>query len=291
MKAHPFLWAIIAFTATLLNPLILSAQNLPSISLTPSIDYAISSQNWMKKYAERSIEQLGGFIPQNQLYIYETIQYRAYALWASRDSKVLTEVKSKLGTREIILNLIDKNNDGKPDEFVYHLPGDQHSQDFGFMFDLNRDGKMDYFVFNGGPLYLKKEFQNAREVFSSLFWMNYHWIDSNYDDKIDIAVFNDIDIDGDGNPDKGVTAWVYDDNFDGRVDRVEYLGYTPWFPMDTQYGKLWEPEKNQILNKPIEAKNGEFTLKRSLNPKVFNQQVDIRNTALISDIHSAVGKQ
>jgi hypothetical protein len=56
------------------------------------------------------------------------------------------------------------------------------------------------------------------------YWSKYHWIDSNYDGKIDIYVNPTVDLDGDKSPDEGVTAWVYDTDFDGDVDKAEYLG-------------------------------------------------------------------
>ena len=46
--------------------------------------------------------------------------------------------------------------------------------------------------------------------------------------------------------------------------------------------------QNQILRKPIEAKDGSFILQRSLNSRVLNKTFDIRNTELMSEIHSAV---
>ncbi|AFY46979.1 cytochrome c biogenesis factor [Nostoc sp. PCC 7524] len=293
MKIHQAFQCFLPLASIAINLLTLLAIDLPAFSFTPSLDYSLSSQDWMQKYSTRSIQQLGSVTPQRQLYIYETIQYHAYALWASLDQRILLEVKSKLGSSDTVLTLMDNNHDGKPDEWIHHPSGDYDSPDFGFMFDLNQDGKMDYFVFNGGPLFVKEETQNADKIFPGLFWMNYHWIDSNYDGHIDIMVFNDIDLDGDGYPDQGITAWVYDDDFDGRVDRTEYLGYTPWFPMNTQYGQLWKPEKNQPLKKPVEPKEGEFIIQRSvknINPRVFNKQFDIRKTELVSEINSVVSK-
>ena len=140
-----------------------------------------------------------------------------------------------------ILQLIDRDGDGKADNFVYltksgEMPKDygfRSSQEFGFIFDLNKDGKIDYIVFNQG-LAMTKDMKP--------YWSKYHWIDSNYDGKIDIQVVPTVDLDGDKFPDKGVTAWIYDTDFDGDVDKAEYLG------------------KN--FQKPIEKTEGVFIIKK-----------------------------
>lgn len=105
--------------------------------------------------------------------------------------------------------------DGKPDMFATPPPqGDK--QDFGFLFDLNKDGQVDYVVFNGGPIFYED---------TEFYWMNYHWIDSNYDGRIDIAVNNAVSLGARKSlPQKGLTAWIYDSNFDGYADSAGYLG-------------------------------------------------------------------
>ena len=111
------------------------------------------------------------------------------------------------------------------------------SQEFGFIFDLNKDGKIDYIVFNQG-LAMTKDIKP--------YWSKYHWIDSNFDGKIDIHVIPTVDLDGDGFPDEGVTAWIYDTNFDGDVDKAEYLGKDFQKPIEKTEGgfiiKAWTGE-------------------------------------------------
>ena len=124
----------------------------------------------------------------------------------------------------LVLELIDKDGDGKAEEFVIY----PDTQDFGFMFDLNKDGKIDYIVFNQG-LAMTKDMKK-------FYWSKYHWIDSNFDGKIDIHVIPTIDLDGDKFPDEGVTAWIYDTNFDGDVDKAEYLGKDFQKPIENTEG-------------------------------------------------------
>jgi hypothetical protein len=111
----------------------------------------------------------------------------------------------------MVFVVFDSDYDGLADAFAAY-PGDQ---DYGFMYDLNKDCKMDYFIFNGG-IVPSKDFK--------AYWFNFHWIDSNHDGKMDIYVENDIDLDGDGLPDNGITAWFYDSDFDGKIDKAEYIG-------------------------------------------------------------------
>ena len=53
---------------------------------------------------------------------------------------------------------------------------------------------------------------------------SYHMIDTNYDGRADIWVNPDTDLDQDGFVEQGVFAWLHDTDFDGGIDRGEYLG-------------------------------------------------------------------
>ena len=172
--------------------------------------------------------------------IYETLDELANRLRASRKYTVLIRKETNSIEDFPILELVDRDGDGKADMFVYvtksgELPKGypfRSSQEFGFIFDLNKDGKIDYVVFNQG-LVLTKDMKP--------YWSKYHWIDSNFDGKIDINVIPTVDLDGDKRPDEGVTAWIYDTNFDGGVDKAEYLG--------------------KDFEKPIENTEGVFIIK------------------------------
>jgi hypothetical protein len=177
----------------------------------------------LQTYKQKTLDELGTFRFSDRKYIYETLDKLANQLRASPKYTVLIRKETNTFEDFPILELVDRDGDGKADLFVYvtksgELPKGypfRSSQEFGFIFDLNKDGKIDYVVFNQGL---------ARTKDMKPYWSKYHWIDSNFDGKIDINVIPTVDLDGDKRPDDGVTAWIYDTNFDGDVDKAEYLG-------------------------------------------------------------------
>lgn len=187
---------------------------------------------------EATTDKLGTFKFDERKNIYEILDEIANRLRASRSYVVLKKKEIKIDDNVLIFELADRDGDGKADSFAFTPKKGGNGQDFGFIFDLNKDGKIDYIVFNQG-LAMTKDMK--------FYWSKYHWIDSNYDGKIDIHVLPTIDLDGDKWPDKGVTAWIYDTNFDGDVDKAEYLGKDFQKPIEnTEDGiiiKAWTGER------------------------------------------------
>jgi hypothetical protein len=192
-------------------------------------------------YKQKTLGELGSFDFEKRMYICETINDLAIQL---NRSPVGTTLK-KSGARQVFkdfpaLELGDRDLDGKAEQFAYLPEKGENTQEFGFIFDLNRDGNVDYIVFNGGIGFTKD--------FKKFIWNNYHWIDSNYDGKIDIFVYNNnISLDDDSFPDEGITGWVYDMDFDGFVDKAEYLG--------------------DSFQQPAEERNGIFIIKAFFGEK------------------------
>jgi hypothetical protein len=198
---------------------------------------------------EATTDKLGTFKFHERKNIYAILDEIANRLRASRYYVVLKKKEIRIDDKVFVLELSDRDGNGKADQFVLY----PDTQDFGFMFDLNKDGKIDYIVFNQG-------FAMTKDI--KPYWSKYHWIDSNFDGKIDIHVIPTIDLDGDGWPDEGVTAWIYDTNFDGDVDKAEYLGKDFQKPIENTEGvfiiKAWTGEfkagkdyfsgKNKILS-------------------------------------------
>jgi hypothetical protein len=108
---------------------------------------------------------------------------------------------------EDTLNLLRHGSEKfEPDEWSFG----PESSEFGFHYDLNRDGRYDYIVYNGG---YTMDFN---------YWF-YHWVDANYDGKIDRIVYAEIFSPGDSTVKPGLTVWVEDIDGDGTPDNVSYV--------------------------------------------------------------------
>ncbi|HEU0109850.1 MAG TPA: hypothetical protein VFQ73_03190 [Flavisolibacter sp.] len=192
---------------------------------------------------------------EKRLQIFTEIDRQANELWHSPKTKILKKAGSATFTSLPLLLLFDRNNDNQPEEFAYvKSENNQETQEFGFFFDLDGNGSADYIVYNGGPLFSKD--------FSKMYWMNYHWIDSNNDGKIDTYVFNAVNSSGAAFYDEGLSAWIYDRNGDGLFDEAEYLG--------------------KDVQQTIEKISGAFIIKTSLGERSWkeNEDMSFKNTML-----------
>ncbi len=147
-----------------------------------------------------------------RLLAYATIQAAYESLW---DGYTGASPVAEGPTPRGYLQLEDRDGDGGVDFYAYlPEPGIDETQDFGAIFDLDRDGRPDWIVFYGGV------FPAADQT---VLWWSHHAIDRNRDGRADVYVTDLVDHDGDGLMDLGRTAWIYDDDFDGRIDRAEHL--------------------------------------------------------------------
>ena len=234
----------------LLSVTLLSCSGMQS-GAGPSHDTVV-----LKEYGDRIKSGIPPIDSENRLYVYETMDYWAHILRTSKVMKELKTRKTNTFPDHPYLTIFDSDQNGQPDQFTYEEKKGKPSEEFGFIFDLNKDGVMDYVVFNGGPLITKD--------LARLMWMNRHFIDSDFDGKLDIMVFNDIDLNGDHELDTGVTAWIYDPDFDGGIDSAEYLGYTPVFPIG---GTVWIPEKGARFQQTITVKDDMFLVREFIGEK------------------------
>lgn len=203
--------------------------------------------------------------------IYEAIDKQIRAIWDSKYSNDTHSSTSstfkRIGLPRFVL--MDRNADGKPDQFSY-LPknsGRKESQDFGFMYDLNRDGKADYLLYYQGTMF------TITSGKLKIVWTFYHLIDSNYDGRIDIWVYPDVDRNGDKKSDLDVYAWLYDSNHNGKLDRGEYAG--------------------KGITEPIKVSGGRFQLQTVTNPKVKYNDTEILKFAnsMLADINETIRKK
>ncbi|WP_338466244.1 VCBS repeat-containing protein [Novosphingobium sp. ZN18A2] len=166
-------------------------------------------------YVERTVSEIGPYSSEHRLQIYGAINDLFDRLWLKPEGKKVLRkaVRSNLDGMEFQLE--DRDADGKADFYVYYRPNRyKQSQDFGAFFDLNGDGRPDWIVFYGGSLVTRDK---------SVLWWHQHGVDTNGDGRFDLWIIGAIDMDGDGYPDKGATAWVQDVDHDGRIDRAEHI--------------------------------------------------------------------
>lgn len=106
------------------------------------------------------------------------------------------------------LDLIDHDNDLHPDFFVYNTP-EGPSDLYGAFFPLTEGGSAAWVVFPVGPAF--------DEDFNFLFIFN-HWVDQNEDGEVDLIILEGVDLDGNGQLDAGLSAWLIDRDFDGLFE-------------------------------------------------------------------------
>ena len=170
-------------------------------------------------YKQGILDDIGVFDRNNRFHIYESIDEVANRL----DNSSCNKIKEKKLWKQVIpgktgtLSLSDCDGDEFPDKFAFFGRMETSTMDYGFIFDLNKDNESDYVVFNGGLLVDKDR---------NFLWMNYHWIDSNYDGKIDIMVNNAVNFNPNIRlPMNGLSVWLYDNNFDGYTDAADYFDF------------------------------------------------------------------
>lgn len=268
-----------------LRLLLIAALTVPACTnaLIPTREARCPKGKPLPQDLRTKVAALGPFAMDKRQIFWAVLNDAANRLWHSSSSVELKKEKVARSKEFPVLILLDRDEDGRADEFAYvpdkgtHLPCHEffvtgivtaryglESMDFGFIFDLNQDGKIDYVVFNGGPEY-KKTHLNKEEMKASLtdwfegsqssgliIWDNFHLIDSNGDGKFDILVYNAVDPNGDGVPDEGMTAWVYDSDFDGVADRGEYLG--------KNFQKDLERKDGTLVVQRIQGRKQEFQI-------------------------------
>jgi len=166
----------------------------------------------LKPFVQGEVDAIGKFEWDQRLQICNHINQVASRLLIIGMSSPMKTGNSKL-LKDSRIALYDNDFDGNIDTYACLRAGETNTMDFGFIFDLNHDGHMDYLVFNGGSFPTKD---------MKFGWMNYHVIDSNYDGKMDIMIYSVV-LEG-GGLDEDVRAWLYDTDFDGIIDKAEYLG-------------------------------------------------------------------
>ena len=147
------------------------------------------------------------------------------------------------------MEFYDLDKDGRADEFHILTKEGKPSPDFGFLYDLNQDSIVDYIVFWGG-------FMISHDA--QIFKWNYHWIDSDYDGRIDAITNSVLVMPGDKNPDPHYLLWVMDNNRDGKPEVAEIIHLTDGkaTPINLEGGK-WH-YKDMFETKEIDPKDEKY---------------------------------
>lgn len=194
---------------------LLSVSNIAS-SAPAGPGPATASETDLSQYKNRVLSRIDPGDPDGRWEAYRAIDDVFHLLWLKPLAKTpLKSAEYPTFRSYPLLTIEDRDGDGKAEFFAY-LPADGSSrtQEFGTFFDLDRDGRSDWIVVYGGILFTKKMKQ---------FFFHHHCIDTNRDGLFDIRVYGAIDMDGDGFPEENATAWLYDVDHDGLVDKAEHI--------------------------------------------------------------------
>ena len=136
-------------------------------------------------------------------------------MWDRGGGAVMAMAKTRTFNGFPFLQLEDRAKDGIADFYVYYPSrGGGNTQEFGAFFDLAGNGTPDWIVFYGGSLFAEGH---------KLAWWNHHAMDRNNDFKFDTLVIDRIDMNDNGLIEKDAAVWIFDANFDGRIDMAEHV--------------------------------------------------------------------
>lgn len=176
----------------------------------------------LSMYVARKLGTVWPYKPARRWEAYLTVSKIAETLCWHTDSygEVIASLQTETFSGYPQLFLRDQDGDGRADLFSYHENDiNDFTREFGTFFSQRGDLRPFWVVFNGG---LVPKISESGEV-SGAVWYNYQFVDRNDDGAFDIFIVNDVDFDGDGESSGLETAWVFDDDFDGLVDRAENI--------------------------------------------------------------------
>lgn len=152
---------------------------------------------------------------EKRMLLFQSMDSVPRMVWGAFKPKFINKKQFKSPAGSYLMNLYDYDDDGVADNFVLQTSeGKELNREFGFAYDLNKDGKTDYIVFNGGFMVGKN---------NEFYYFFYHWIDTNYDGKIDTTACKTYINPGDSLPDSNIIIWVMDTNNDDRPDLLDCI--------------------------------------------------------------------
>ncbi|MFM2207587.1 MAG: hypothetical protein RL213_1562 [Bacteroidota bacterium] len=200
-------------------------------------DMTVSSYQYE---TERIVRNLVPERATKEIELYRAMDKLPRIVWGHVKSTKVEEFPITYDGVEDTLNLLRHGSEKyEPDEWSLG----PESSEFGFHYDLNKDGRYDYIIYNGGY------------TMDFSYWF-FHWVDDNYDGKIDRIVYPEICPPGDSIVKPGLTVWVQDTDGDSLTDHVTYV--------DTRNRK----------RTPITAVDGKWTFRAMLGEEEISREPD-----------------
>lgn len=170
----------------------------------------------IKEYKNAREVLINEFIPFNtdkRIQLFKSVDQLPKILWGKIQPKFINKNKCELTNKSYIIALYDFDNDRRPDQFVLETQDEKVLQnEFGFIYDLNNDGKTDYILYNGGSMIDNN---------NNFYYFFYHWVDTDYDGKIDAVANNIVIHPNDSHPDPQNVLWIMDTDKDNKPDFVD----------------------------------------------------------------------
>jgi len=191
------------------------------LSALPGIDDARAEQKTgLSMYVQRKLASVWPWDPERRTDAFQTVTKIAEALWHT-DSYGAEIATARTGTFPgyPLLVLTDEDGNGTADFYAYYDESrSEDTMEFGAFFAEQGKARPFWLLFNGGP---SLEMTASGEMV--FFWLNHQFIDRNSDGAFDTYIVNDVDFDGNGQASASDTAWMYDDDADGLLDRAELI--------------------------------------------------------------------
>lgn len=168
----------------------------------------------------RSLKLVWPWRPEARFKAFSTVTQAAEALWHAQGygQDIAVLMTNSLGDHPLLV-LTDQDGDGRADFYAYYDENRlEITREFGAFFTEPGSKHPYWLVFNGGPSF---EMSPSGEM--NLFWVNYQFVDRNQDKRFDTYIVNGIDFDADGSGSSADTLWLYDEDFDGKLDRGEHI--------------------------------------------------------------------
>ena len=186
--------------------------------LLGSMSTLSQSKNTLIKEYKNAIENVSKMLPfniDNRINFYQSMDLIPRIVLGKLERKFISKKQCVINDKPYFIAFYDYDSDGLADQFVLlTLEGKAISNEFGFLFDLNKDGKTDYIVYNGGTMMSKN---------NDFYYFFYHWIDSDFDGKIDALAYNVFVNPGDSLPDPNTVLWIMDADKNAKPDSVDCI--------------------------------------------------------------------